>query len=125
MFRRRWWAVAVITMIFLAGLVLGTRLTARGQGTGRAPVTAPPRGAVQSPRGDLPDRGRAVDTHLFRTIAKQQNPVVVFITTESKVRADMPPLLDDEFFRRFFGAPPTRPRDQVRRGLGFGFLVSW
>jgi serine protease Do len=65
-----------------------------------------------------------VDTHLFRTIAQQQNPVVVFITTESKVSADMPPLLDDEFFRRFFGAPPTRPRDQVRRGLGSGFLVS-
>ena len=41
-----------------------------------------------------------MDTHLFRDIATQQNPVVVFITTESKMRVEMPPELDDEFFRR-------------------------
>ena len=40
------------------------------------------------------------------------------------MRAETLPLMDDEFFRRFFGAPPTRPRDQVRRGLGSGFLVG-
>ena len=108
MLRRRGWTVAAVTAMFLGGVILGTRLTAGGQ-------TAVP---------DATDRGRPVDTHLFRTIAKQQNPMVVFITTESKVKAEALPLVDDEFFRRFFGAPPTRPRDQVRRGLGSGFLVS-
>jgi serine protease Do len=124
MLRRRWWTVAVIAAIFLAGLTVGTRLTARGQGSGPALQAEAPNAAEQSATGDLPDHGRPVDTRLFRTVAKQQNPVVVFITTESKVRAETLPLLDDEFFRRFFGAPPTRPRDQVRRGLGSGFIVS-
>ena len=120
--RRRWWTVAAIAVIFLAGLTLGTRLTARGQGASVAADAPTP--VEQTAARDVSDRARPVDTHLFRSIAKQQNPIVVFITTQSKVSADMSPLLDDEFFRRFFGAPPTRPRDQVRRGLGSGFIVS-
>jgi hypothetical protein len=83
-------AVALV-VIFSAGLTLGTRLTARDQG---ASVTAQERrSATGNATGDLPDRGRPVDTHLFRTIAKQQNPIVVFITTESRVRAETLPQL--------------------------------
>ena len=124
MLRRRWWIVAAVAVIFLAGLTLGARLTARGQSAGRSDAPEEPRNADQHAISDVLDRGRPVDTHLFRTIARRQNPIVVFVTTESKVTVEMPPFLDDEFFRRFFGAPPMRPRDQVRRGLGSGVLVS-
>ena len=122
--KQGWWTIGAIAVVFVTGLTVGSRLTAGGQGLGDSRSTDAQRPAGQTPAGGFPDRGRPVDTYLFRNVARQQNPVVVFITTESKVRAEMPSLPDDEFFRRFFGAPSTRPRDQVRRGLGSGFLVS-
>jgi serine protease Do len=114
--RQVWWTGAAIVAVFLIGLTLGTRLTARGQSHN----TAGPLAADRQP----PVAGRPVDTHLFRNIAERENPIVVFVTTESKTRADLPPVFDDEFFRRFFGAPSTRPGDQIRRALGSGFIVS-
>jgi len=114
--RQVWWTSGAIAAVFLIGLTLGIRLTARGQshGTdGQLDRDAPP-----------PIAGRPVDTHLFRNIAQKENPIVVFVTTESKARADLPPVFDDEFFRQFFGAPPMRPRDRMRRALGSGFIVS-
>lgn len=124
MLRRRWWTVAAIVVMFLAGLVLGTRLTAGGQGSGRLGEADASGAVTQKATAAVPVGGRLVETHLFRTIAKQQNPVVVFITTEFKVRTELPPFLDDDYFRRFFGVPPTRPRDRIQRGLGSGFLVG-
>ncbi len=122
--KQGWWIVAAIAVVFLAGLTVGTRLKAGGQGLGGARSADVQRPASQTPAAGLADRGRPVDTYVFRNIARQQNPVVVFITTESKVRVEMPPEVNDEFFRRFFGVPPTRPRDQVRRALGSGFLIG-
>jgi serine protease Do len=70
-------------------------------------------------------RADAMDTSLFRTIAKRENPVVVSIMTESHVRTpDVSQLFgSDEFFRRFFGAP-VQPREEIQRGLGSGFLIT-
>ncbi|NIR28625.1 MAG: PDZ domain-containing protein [Gammaproteobacteria bacterium] len=34
------------------------------------------------------------------------------------------PLLDDPFFRRFFGDPPSGPRERVQTSLGSGVIVS-
>lgn len=121
--KQTWLTIVLIAVVFLTGLVLGTRLNAGGLGQGRTPTEARGPRTEPSPIART-DPGRAVDTHLFRDIAKQQNPVVVFITTESKVTAEMPPIVGDEFFRRFFGEPPTRPRDQIQRALGSGFIVS-
>jgi serine protease Do len=121
MSRRHSWTIAAVALVFFVGLALGTRLTvAQSPGRAGSPDAAP---APLQPEGG-PARARPVDTHLFRTIAAQQNPSVVFVTTESKVRVDVPPLFDDEFFRRFFGVPPVRPRDQVRRGVGSGFVID-
>jgi serine protease Do len=67
----------------------------------------------------------AMRTKLFRNVARQVNPSVVFITTQSRVA--VPDLTSfssdgDDFFRRFFGGPMRAP--QIQRALGSGFLIS-
>jgi serine protease Do len=64
--------------------------------------------------------GSPLTTDLFRTIARQQNPVVVAIMT--KARVEVSPGEGDPF-RWFFGGP-QQPESQVQRGLGSGFLIS-
>jgi serine protease Do len=121
--RRKGWAIAALTIVFLAGLGIGSGLTGV-QGLAARPRSGEAQASVAQTAGALPERGRPVDTHLFRNIAAQQNPMVAFVTTESKVRIDLPTEFDNEFFRRFFGVPPMRPRDQIRRGVGSGFIIS-
>ncbi|HEY7291033.1 MAG TPA: Do family serine endopeptidase [Vicinamibacterales bacterium] len=72
-----------------------------------------------------PDRDDVVTTSLFRNIVKRENPVVVSITTQSRVRTpDTDEMFGgDEFFRRFFGAP-QQPRERTQRALGSGFIIS-
>src|SRR5262245_10786771 len=67
--------------------------------------------------------GEILTTTLFRNIAKQQNPVVVAVTSESHLNEqDLKQLFgDDDLFSRFFG---SGPRSEIRRALGSGFLVS-
>lgn len=59
-------------------------------------------------------------TDLFRTIARQQNPIVVSIMTRARVEVPSP---EDEFFQWFFGRP-LQPEGRVQRGLGSGFLIG-
>jgi serine protease Do len=62
-----------------------------------------------------------MDTDLFRTIARRQNPVVVAILTTG--RREMPSARDIESFERMFGRP--LPEDfGVRHDMGSGFLIS-
>jgi serine protease Do len=66
-----------------------------------------------------------MDTALFRNMAKRENPVVVYITTQSRLEVPEPTELfdGDDFLRRFFGGPMPR-RERLQRGLGSGFLIS-
>ena len=48
--------------------------------------------------------------------------MVVAIMRRSRV--DTSPLQRDDFFRRFFGLPPSGRDSRVQRGLGSGFLIS-
>lgn len=50
-------------------------------------------------------------------------PSVVNIATESKVRVEDNPLLQDPFFRRFFGVPNI-PRERKTQALGSGVIVD-
>ncbi|HHP51284.1 MAG TPA: PDZ domain-containing protein [Moorella mulderi] len=52
-------------------------------------------------------------------IAEKAGPAVVRIDTESSSN----PLLEDPFFRYFFGEPYS-PLPRVQRGLGSGFIIS-
>ena len=53
---------------------------------------------------------------------KRVTPAVVNIQSRSTVRV-RDPLMDDPFFRRFFGLPGT-PRERVRQSLGSGVVVD-
>ncbi len=50
-------------------------------------------------------------------------PAVVNVATEGKVRSGRNPLLDDPFFRYFFGVP-DEPRERKTQSLGSGVIVD-
>ncbi|MEZ5465412.1 MAG: Do family serine endopeptidase [Lysobacteraceae bacterium] len=67
----------------------------------------------------------AVDGQPLPSLApmiKRVTPAVVNIQSRSTVRV-RDPLMDDPFFRRFFGLPGT-PRERVRQSLGSGVVVD-
>jgi serine protease Do len=113
--------VAIILIICASALVMAMASDWR---LGSSRVTAQTQEAA-SALASSTDPGGPMNTALFRNIATQQNPIVVFITTESRVR--VPDLSDffgpDNFFHRFFGGP-SEPRERVQRGLGSGFLIT-
>jgi serine protease Do len=57
---------------------------------------------------------------LFRTIASQQNPAVVAISTRTRVETPVP---EDDLFQWFFGRPQQR-EGRIQRNLGSGFLIG-
>jgi serine protease Do len=61
----------------------------------------------------------------FKNIAEKVRPSVVNISTVSTIRVNgdsmSDPFFNDEFYRRFFGAPQ---RQMKRQSLGSGFIVS-
>ena len=61
----------------------------------------------------------------FKNIAEKVRPSVVNISTVSIIRVNgdsmSDPFFNDEFYRRFFGAPQ---RQMKRQSLGSGFIVS-
>ena len=64
----------------------------------------------------------------FASVADRATPAVVFIEVEGRVDrsqvADPMEQMQNEFFRRFFGAPPQQQEQVPVRGAGSGFLVS-
>jgi len=68
----------------------------------------------------------AVDGQPLPSLApmlEQVTPAVVNVYTASRVQVRRSPLLDDPFFRQFFGIPDM-PREQVERSLGSGVIVD-
>ncbi|MBI3434218.1 MAG: trypsin-like peptidase domain-containing protein, partial [Proteobacteria bacterium] len=60
----------------------------------------------------------------YAPVVKRVTPAVVNVYA-AKIVANRNPLLDDPFFRRFFGVPGGGPqREQVQRSLGSGVLVD-
>ncbi len=51
-------------------------------------------------------------------------PAVVNISTRGRVRTEDNPLLQDPFFRRFFGAPDVMPRERATQSLGSGVIID-
>ncbi len=75
-----------------------------------------------------------IDATTFRTIAKNQAPVVVNIRTSARVRArELTDFSGDDLLRRFFGTPQGRnnprrtPREDelpIQQGAGTGFIID-
>jgi len=55
---------------------------------------------------------------------EQSKPAVVNIATQSHVRVQDNPLLNDPFFRRFFDIPEQQPRQRTRQSLGSGVIFD-
>jgi Do/DeqQ family serine protease len=62
----------------------------------------------------------------FAPVVKRTASAVVNVYTKTVVRQRSSPLLDDPFFRRFFGdnAAPSMPRERVQSSLGSGVIVD-
>ncbi len=89
------------------------------------PAAPGPAWAQQDAIENLKQTGQA-----FRSVAKKVSPAVVFIKVEKESEVVMPEFpFGDEFFRRFFGAPPMpehQPKTRKRKavGQGSGFIIS-
>jgi Do/DeqQ family serine protease len=59
----------------------------------------------------------------YAPIVKRVTPAVVTVSAAKTVE-NRNPLMDDPFFRRFFGPRFGEPRDQVQRSLGSGVIVD-
>ncbi|MBI2779167.1 MAG: DegQ family serine endoprotease [Gammaproteobacteria bacterium] len=66
-------------------------------------------------------QGVAVPT--LAPMIEKSAPAVVNISTRGRVRVEDNPLLQDPFFRRFFGAPDM-PRERPTQSLGSGVVVD-
>jgi S1-C subfamily serine protease len=74
-----------------------------------------------------PTAPKAIERGSFVTEAvKKVGMAVVRIDTEKTVtrRAATDPMLEDPFFRRFFGDELLAPREEMMRGQGSGFLID-
>ncbi len=60
----------------------------------------------------------------FAPVVKKAAPAVVNVYVRHRVRRSYHPLLDDPFFRRFFGGGFGLPRERVESSLGSGVIVS-
>jgi serine protease Do len=100
---------------------------------GTGPLAATNASAQERGLESLKQTGQA-----FRSVAKKVSPAVVFIKVEKEVStpegtkfySPFGSPFDDEFFRRFFGAPPQfqRPHQTPKKrrevGQGSGFLIT-
>ena len=88
-----------------------------------APPTLPPASALPAPQESTSTSASALERSGYRTAAQRALPSVVHIYTSQAVRAPRNPLLEDPFFRHFFG-DRLESRPQRRQGLGSGVIVS-
>ncbi len=109
----------IVAIAFVGGLAFASGLNLPRPGQAESLrnlhyVNAPAAMGVRTVDGVVPS---------FADIAERVRPSVVYIETQSKVRAaphpDLPPGFD-----YFFGPDQNPRRPQVRRGSGSGFIVS-
>lgn len=73
----------------------------------------------------LPPQGGDASVPSLAPMIKKVSPTVVNIATRGTVRGPRSPLLEDEFFRRFFQLPPdVVPRERPTQSLGSGVVVD-
>lgn len=126
---RRWVAVVTLTVALIGGALVASVV---GGKRSTVPIFVSTAQAAGEPAGQLVS---------FAPVVKKSAPAVVNISSTKVIKAgsNMPsgrnrrgqqqpqnPMLDDPFFRQFFGDGPfnTVPRDRRESGLGSGVIVS-
>jgi Do/DeqQ family serine protease len=70
-------------------------------------------------------RSKADLTYSYSSVVKKAAPAVVNVYVTSRVRQQVSPLLNDPFFRRFFGEQfGGAPTDRMQNSLGSGVIVT-
>jgi S1-C subfamily serine protease len=118
----------VLTCLLTLGCAIGLQFPAEATAL---PKTLTPEIASPeiAPQEKIALKSRAIERGSFVAEAvKLVGPAVVRIDTERTVtrRATSDPMLEDPFFRRFFGEEviPQLPREERLRGQGSGFLID-
>jgi len=74
-------------------------------------------------QAQLPEKVGESPVPSLAPIIKKTSPAVVNIATKGTIKENRNPLLDDPFFRRFFGAPDA-PRERQFQSAGSGVIVD-
>ncbi|MEG4322935.1 MULTISPECIES: HhoA/HhoB/HtrA family serine endopeptidase [unclassified Microcoleus] len=83
------------------------------------PASAAPVSAL--PANILPSQ----DSNFVTKVVQEVGPAVVRINSSRTVKNQQPDVLDDPFFRRFFGPDsPIQPGNKVQKGAGSGFVFG-
>ena len=86
-------------------------------------VVVLPLGAVRTQAG-LPTIVDGTPLPSLAPMVETVLPAVVNISTRGRVSMRENPLMQDPFFRRFFGAPKTQPRERQTSSLGSGVIID-
>lgn len=105
-----------LAIVLMLGLMVGLPVAVKAE-----PAPTPEIAQKATPPKKAIERGSFV-----AEAVRQVGTAVVRIDTEKTVtRRAMPdPMLEDPFFRRFFGDELMTPRSEVMRGQGSGFLID-
>jgi Do/DeqQ family serine protease len=79
---------------------------------------------MQAALATLPTKIGDNEVPSLAPLVRTASPAVVSIATKGTVRAQRNPLMDDPFFRRFFGNPGTQQREREIRSAGSGVIVD-
>lgn len=88
----------------------------------------PPEGVSKSELKEAYLQARSLQI-IYQTVYENVRPSVVQVIVEGKAseKKDLHPFMDDPFFRKFFGEPPsgqTAPSQNVPTSLGSGFIID-
>ncbi len=114
---RRLWLIFAQTVTFCVA-VLFVIQTLKPEWLGRGPART-----VVAVQEAAPDAGTERKVVSYSNAAQKALPSVVHIFTSQEVKAPLSPLLNDPFFRHFFG-DRFEAQPQRRSGLGSGVIVS-
>jgi Do/DeqQ family serine protease len=109
-----------------AGIATGAGYAINAQ-TSDNVATSPDNKVMQSAPGSGSSQllAASTDPNFIENIVNQVGPAVVRIDSTRTVDTVVPGMLQDPFFRQFFGNQvPDMPSQQTERGVGSGFILS-
>jgi serine protease Do len=116
-----------MTLVGVLCLALSTVLYLNHRGYPSQTLAGDPGFAVPSGAGLAGPDIDALESQnrAYERIAETVTPAIVSIQSTQVIKVRQSPMLDDPFFRQFFGnAFPNVPREQRERALGSGVIVS-
>jgi serine protease Do len=113
----------LVLLLSTGGVILGS--------CARETAVVPPQSSQEQPalsvNPERPLEPVPEDTNFVVNVVQRVEPAVVQVNTARTVRQEAPEILNDPFFRRFFGdgnSPSSAPAERVVRGLGSGFVIE-